>query len=78
MASPSTVITLGFGSFGSVNLLPTLGYGIGAAVSSVIGPAGMVAGEVYRPGMMAGAGHRDGMAAGEVYRNGMMAGAQKL
>lgn len=32
MASPSTVLTLGFGSFGSVNLLPTLGYGIGAEV----------------------------------------------
>lgn len=29
MASPSTVITEGFGSFGSVNLLPTLGYGQG-------------------------------------------------
>lgn len=29
MASPSTVITLGYGSFGSVNLLPTLGYGTG-------------------------------------------------
>jgi hypothetical protein len=29
MASPSTVITRGFGSFGSVNLLPTLGYGQG-------------------------------------------------
>lgn len=28
MASPSTVITLGYGSFGSVNLVPTLGYGI--------------------------------------------------
>ena len=32
MASPSTVITLGFGSFGSVNLLPTLGYGISAVI----------------------------------------------
>lgn len=31
MASPSTVITEGYGSFGSVNLLPTLGFGIGAA-----------------------------------------------
>lgn len=30
MASPSTVLTHGFGSWGSVNLLPTLGYGIGA------------------------------------------------
>lgn len=29
MASPSTVLTRGFGSWGSVNLLPTLGYGIG-------------------------------------------------
>lgn len=27
MASPSTVITLGYGSFGSVNLVTTLGYG---------------------------------------------------
>lgn len=31
-ASPSTVITLGYGSFGSVNLVPTLGYGIGEPV----------------------------------------------
>ena len=29
-ATPSTVITMGYGSFGSVNLLPTLGYGQGA------------------------------------------------
>lgn len=35
MASPSTVITLGFGSFGSVNLLPTLGYG--SVVDQVLG-----------------------------------------
>jgi hypothetical protein len=27
VASPSTVITLGFGSFGSADLLPTLGFG---------------------------------------------------
>lgn len=27
MASPSTVITMGYGSFGSVNLIPTLGFG---------------------------------------------------
>lgn len=32
MASIATVVTMGFGSFGSVNLLPTLGYGIAAAV----------------------------------------------
>jgi hypothetical protein len=29
---------MGFGSFGSVNLLPTLGYGIGAAVETQLGP----------------------------------------
>jgi hypothetical protein len=29
VASISTVVTRGYGSFGSVNLLPTLGYGIG-------------------------------------------------
>lgn len=28
MASIATVVTMGFGSFGSVNLLPTIGYGI--------------------------------------------------
>lgn len=40
MASPSTVITEGYGSFGSVNLLPTLGYGIGSgAVVSGTGAA---------------------------------------
>lgn len=31
MASPSTVISEGFGSWGSVNLLITDGYGIGVA-----------------------------------------------
>lgn len=32
MASISTVVTMGYGSFGSVNLLPTIGYGIQASV----------------------------------------------
>lgn len=32
MGSPSTIITLGYGAFGDVNLLPTLGFGIGAAI----------------------------------------------
>jgi len=35
MASPSTVVTLGFGSFGSVNLIPTLGFGTGIVVTTV-------------------------------------------
>lgn len=37
MASIATVVTMGFGSFGSVNLLPTIGYGIGASTDQVIG-----------------------------------------
>jgi hypothetical protein len=32
MASPSTVISLGYGSWGSVNDVVTLGYGIGAVI----------------------------------------------
>ena len=36
--SVATVVTRGFGSFGSVNKLPTLGYSIGAAVAVVNGP----------------------------------------
>ena len=31
MASIATVVTMGFGTFGDVTLLPTLGYGIGEA-----------------------------------------------
>lgn len=33
-ASPSTVITMGLGSFGSANLLPTLGYGIASVMQT--------------------------------------------
>ncbi len=35
--SIATVVTGGFGSFGSVNLLPTIGYSIGA-VAAPVGP----------------------------------------
>lgn len=35
MASVATVVTHGFGSFSSANLLPTLGYGIGGGVTAV-------------------------------------------
>lgn len=34
MASVSTVVTMGFGSFGSVNLIPTLGFATSAPVPS--------------------------------------------
>lgn len=38
MASIATIVTRGFGSFGDVSLLPTWGYGSGAAVALVLGP----------------------------------------
>ncbi len=33
MPSPSSVLTLGYGAWGSVNDLPTLGFGFGSVVS---------------------------------------------
>jgi hypothetical protein len=35
--SIAAIITLGFGTFGSVNLLPTIGYGVGAAATAIYG-----------------------------------------
>lgn len=34
MGSPSTVLSLGFGGWGNVHLLPTLGFGIGTVTAS--------------------------------------------
>jgi hypothetical protein len=45
MASPSSVLTLGYGSWGSVNLLPTLGYGQGAVAAAAYYPPQLT---VYR------------------------------
>jgi hypothetical protein len=33
MGTIHTVVTMGFGSFGSVNLLPTIGYNIGPEIA---------------------------------------------
>jgi len=62
--SISTVVTMGYGSFGSVNKLPTLGYGIGAAVVLVYGPARVTAAAVYQPGAMQAAVYQPGAKAG--------------
>lgn len=35
MASIATVVTMGYGTFGSANLLPTLGFGVGAEAAIV-------------------------------------------
>lgn len=50
--SVSPIVTRGFGSFGSVNKLPTLGYGIGAPATPY--SFTMQVGRVYVPGMSAG------------------------
>lgn len=73
--SVSTVVTMGYGSFGSVNKLPTLGYGIGAAVVLVYGPARVTAAAVYVPGGKAAAVYQPGGFAGAVYVPGVKAGA---
>lgn len=38
MASPSTIITLGYGSFGTAGSVLTLGFGIGSGATLVYGP----------------------------------------
>lgn len=51
MASIATVVTRGFGSFGSVNLLPTLGYG---SNTIELGPLCICAVQAYLPSSVAG------------------------
>lgn len=50
MASIATVVTMGYGSFGSVNLLPTLGYGIGVGVVATVGPFWIQKQAAFTPG----------------------------
>lgn len=61
MASPSSVLTMGLGAWGSVNLIPTLGYGISNAIEGPycvaaqdIFTAGQVMGEVFTAGQVEG------------------------
>ena len=75
MASPSTVITLGYGTFGSVNLVPTLGYG-SSAVIAVGGPyffqaaawfaAGADEGSIYAAGAEKGSWFGSGAEEGQI------------
>lgn len=58
--SISTVVTRGFGSFGSVNKLPTLGYSIGAPPVSYAFT--LEAGRVFVPGARYGRVSQPGMA----------------
>jgi hypothetical protein len=70
MASPSTVITLGFGSFGSVNLLPTLGYGIGEEAQP-LGFLRVMAAMAHIPGVRVQRIVYPGPAAGGLYVSGV-------
>ena len=45
----SSIIVRGFGSYGSVNLLPTLGYSSGSGVALVYGPLSIAACDVFIP-----------------------------
>lgn len=65
MASPSTVISLGYGSWGSVNLVPTLGYGSGAAPVVIDGPFCVCAAGAYIAGAMAHGDYQAGARAGQ-------------
>lgn len=55
-ASIATVVTTGFGSFGSAHLLPTLGFGINQAPPPVLGPGHVDADARLTPQVRAGAG----------------------
>lgn len=72
--SIATVVTRGYGTFGSVNKLPTLGYGSAAPVALVRGPILFHAGEIYRPGGQQGKAYRPGVQSADIYRPGAMAG----
>ena len=65
MASVSTVVTRGYGTWGSVNLIPTLGYGIGAAVDYPQGGI-MRAATIYADALRAGQAYQDGIKQGEI------------
>ena len=73
--SVSTVITMGFGSFGTVKFLPSIGYGnYGNVGTLVYGPIVASSITVYRPGSMAGIAYLPGEMAGLIYQPGAMEG----
>lgn len=58
--SPSSVLTLGLGSWGSTGLVLTLGLGVGAAPNITTGPYRYVATATHQPGSQATAVHQPG------------------
>lgn len=65
MASPSSVVTLGFGTPGSAALVVTLGFGSGEAVDVVQGPYWVKAQQGFAPGMRLGDAYIPGQQRGQ-------------
>ncbi len=62
----SPIVTRGFGSFGSVNLVVTRGFGIGAPSSIVAGPYYFVTAAMYAAGASVGLIYAAGASAGQL------------
>ncbi len=67
------IVCRGFGSFGSVNLVVTRGYGIGTSVG-IPGPYYFVTAVLYAAGTSAGLIYGAGVSRGSVYGAGASAG----
>lgn len=74
MASPSSVISLGYGSWGSTSLVVTLGYGISGGAALVYGPLRVAAAMVWMNNVPEANVWRRYVPASDVNRPGMMAG----
>lgn len=73
MGSPSAVISLGLGSWGSVNEVITLGYG-SSSVVIVAGPFRATTGQAYSPGSETGQAYSPGAIVGQAYSPGSETG----
>lgn len=71
--SPSAIITLGLGSWGSPGLVVTLGYGVREA-GAAVGSHCMQAAQVYHPGARMGEAFTPCDEAGEAYSAGARTG----
>ena len=74
--SPSSVLTLGFGSWGSVNLVVTLGFGIGAGGGGTVidGPYYVAANQYHTAGDVASDSYLAGPAKAQTYVAGAKQG----
>ena len=72
--SISTVVTRGYGAFGSVNKLPTWGYGIGAAAQPTYARIGTLIGASRQIGTLAGMTQKTGVLSGSSQQVGTIEG----